>query len=85
MDLNEQNYEKRSQRKKGSGFGYFFAGLGGAILGALVILFVFPEVGIIRNESNNTNENDQSETIQTELLYRSRKLLLMYNCGYGCC
>ena len=46
-----------SQRKKGSGFGYFFAGLAGAILGALIILFVFPEVGIISNGSNNNNEN----------------------------
>ena len=59
MDLNEENYEKRSQRKKGSGFGYFFAALGGAIVGALVLLFLFPEIGIIDgNESTNTSQSE---------------------------
>ena len=59
MDLNEQNYEKRSPQKKGSGFGYFFAALGGAIIGALVILFLFPEIGIGGNNVANTSENNQ--------------------------
>ena len=75
MDLNEQNYENRSQRKKGSGFGYFFAGLAGAILGALVILFVFPEVGIISNESNN-NENIQSGTNHIGTVVSNQKVAL---------
>ena len=75
MDLHEKNDEKRSQRKKGSRFGYFFAGLGGAILGALVILFVFPEVGIINgNESDNTNENVQSVTNHTGTAVTQQKV-----------
>ena len=77
MDLNEENYEKRSQRKKGSGFGYFFAALGGAILGALVILFLFPEYGIISgNESANTSENDQSVTDQNGTNVSQQKVAL---------
>ena len=67
MDLHEENYEKRSQRKKGSGFGYFFAALGGAILGALVILFLFPEIGIIDgNESTNTSQSGPPVTNVTQ-------------------
>ena len=76
MDLHEQNSEKRSQRKKGSGFGYFFAGLAGAILGALVILFVFPEVGIISNGSNNNNENIQLEADHNGTVVSNQKVAL---------
>lgn len=66
MSRYEENNEERSQRKKGSGFGYFFAALGGAIVGALVILFLFPEYGIINgNESVNTNQTNPSVTNQT--------------------
>ena len=66
MDIHEDDYEKRGQRKKGSGFGYFFAALGGAIVGALVLLFLFPEIGIIGgNESVNSSENNQAVTNQT--------------------
>ena len=68
---------ERSQRKKGSGFGYFFAALGGAILGALVILFLFPEIGIISgNESVNTSENGQSVTNQTGTNVTQQKVVL---------
>ena len=77
MDFNEQNYENRSQRKKGSYFGYFFAALGGAVLGALVILFLFPEIGIINgNESANTTENGQSVTNQTGTNIPQQKVAL---------
>lgn len=77
MDLNEQNYEKRSRQKKGSGFGYFFAALGGAIVGALVILFLFPQYGIISgNESTTTNENNQAITEQTETNVPQQKVAL---------
>lgn len=51
MDVHEQ----KNQPKKGSYFGYLFTGLGGAILGALVILFVFPEVGLIDGGGSATN------------------------------
>lgn len=61
MDLQEQNNVKRSQPKKGSGFGYFFAALGGAVIGALVILFLFPSMGIISvNDTSNISENGQT-------------------------
>ncbi len=67
MDLHEDNYEKRSQRKKGSGFGYFFAALGGAIVGALVLLFLFPEIGIIDgNVPTKTSESGPLVTNVTQ-------------------
>ena len=75
MDLHKQNDEVRNRRKTGSGFGYFFSGLGGAILGALVILFVFPETGIITGNESNNNESVQSVT-DTETVIPQQKVAL---------
>ena len=63
MDLHEDNYENEVNGKKGSGFGYFFAGLGGAIVGALVILFLFPEIGIISNGNVPTKTSESGPSV----------------------
>lgn len=76
MDLHKQNDEVRNRRKTSSGFGYFFSGLGGAILGALVILFVFPETGIITGNESNNNESVQSGTDDTETVIPQQKVAL---------
>lgn len=64
MENQESNYGGRS-RRKGSYWGYFFSALFGAVLGALVILFVFPEVGLLSEKSVTNETVSPSGTTQT--------------------
>jgi len=77
LESNEPNYGERTQRKKPSRFSYFFSGLIGAIVGALVILFVFPEVGILEgDESNNNEQTEQSIVDNNQSAITKQKVAL---------
>ncbi|MFD9626284.1 S1C family serine protease [Peribacillus muralis] len=54
MGYYDDHDENRNKRKKGHA-SYFLTGLGGAIIGALLILLVFPGSGILNNENNDTS------------------------------
>ncbi|MGE6377365.1 S1C family serine protease [Peribacillus muralis] len=53
MGYYDDHDENRNKRKKGHA-SYFLTGLGGAIIGALLILLVFPGGGILNNGSDGT-------------------------------
>ncbi|MFJ7752652.1 S1C family serine protease [Peribacillus muralis] len=53
MGYYDDHDENRNKRKKGHA-SYFLTGLGGAIIGALIILLVFPGGGILNNGSDGT-------------------------------
>ncbi|MCK1994692.1 PDZ domain-containing protein [Peribacillus muralis] len=54
MGYYDDHDENRNKRKKGHA-SYFLTGLGGAIIGALLILLVFPGSGILNDENNDTS------------------------------
>lgn len=59
MGYYDQDYENRTQRKKGSRGGYFLAALAGIIIGALLVMVAFPRLGI-----GNFAGDDQNAVIE---------------------
>lgn len=62
MGYYDDHDENRNKRKKGHA-SYFLTGLGGAIVGALLILLVFPGSGLL-NSGNNETSTQKSTTNQ---------------------
>ncbi|MDQ0220970.1 PDZ domain-containing protein [Peribacillus cavernae] len=56
MGYYDQDSENRSQRKRGSRAGYFLAALAGVIIGAILVMVAFPNLGI----------GDENQTTITE-------------------
>lgn len=58
-----EDEERQNKQKKRSRTSYFLSGLGGAIIGALLILLAFPGVGVLNNgtEENKTQNATSSE------------------------
>lgn len=72
MGYYDENEENQNKQKKGSRTGYFLSGLGGAIIGALLILLAFPGVGMLNNESDqnqteNTTDGEEAKPIQQKV------------------
>ncbi|MGG4268214.1 S1C family serine protease [Peribacillus simplex] len=65
MGYYDQNDENQNKRKK-SNTSYFLAGLGGAIIGALLILLVFPGSGLLSNESTTEKSTGSKSTNQSQ-------------------
>ncbi|MGE7186333.1 S1C family serine protease [Peribacillus sp. NPDC006672] len=65
MGYYDQNDENQNKRKK-SNTSYFLAGLGGAIIGALLILLVFPGSGLLNNESTTEKSTGSESTKQSQ-------------------
>lgn len=66
MGYYDQNDENQNKKRKGSHTSYFLSGLGGAIIGALLILLAFPGSGLLVNESgeNTTEKSTDSESMK---------------------
>lgn len=57
MDYRDYGEQQRTQRKKPSYFGYLFVALFGAILGGLIVVYLFPQMmGWTTDEGNGTSE-----------------------------
>ncbi|WP_409303511.1 S1C family serine protease [Peribacillus sp. SCS-155] len=67
MGYYDQGYENQNRRYKGNRGGYFLAALAGLIIGALLVLTVFPKLGLGGNNNdsgitNNINgENNENQ------------------------
>lgn len=67
MGYYDDHYNREGQTKKGSKTGYIFSSLVGIIIGALLVLFVVPQMNGGSNGGetlglSNTDENSQIET-----------------------
>ena len=65
MGYYDQNDENQNKRKK-SHTSYFLAGLGGAIIGALLILLAFPGSGLLNNDENEITTEKSTGSESTE-------------------
>ncbi|MFJ7310289.1 S1C family serine protease [Peribacillus frigoritolerans] len=65
MGYYDQNDENQNKRKK-SHTSYFLAGLGGAIIGALLILLAFPGSGLLNNDEKEITTEKSTERRSTE-------------------
>lgn len=65
MGYYDQNDENQNKRKK-SNASYFLAGLGGAIIGALLILLFFPGSGLLNNETTREKSTGSESTKQSQ-------------------
>ncbi|MGY3311752.1 serine protease Do [Peribacillus simplex] len=65
MGYYDQNDENQNKRKK-SNTSYFLAGLGGAIIGALLILLFFPGSGLLNNETTTEKSTGSESTKQSQ-------------------
>ncbi|MDF9758633.1 serine protease Do [Peribacillus simplex] len=65
MGYYDQNDENQNKRKK-SNASYFLAGLGGAIIGALLILLFFPGSGLLNNETTTEKSTGSESTKQSQ-------------------
>ncbi|WP_042352925.1 S1C family serine protease [Bacillus massiliigorillae] len=66
MDYYDHDYDQRPKRRAGNKKGYFFSGLIGVIVGALLVGLVFPAMGWMNgtNGANEINHTNQSPGIK---------------------
>jgi serine protease Do len=57
----DQGYEQQNRGNRGNRGGYFLAALAGIIIGALLVLNVFPILGIGNNDGNNAIISDDNK------------------------